>query len=73
MSKQDKSIETGRILHQLGNLYHSIGNRDEAIKYYQKSLQIKSKAAGKANFEMATSINNLGLIYLEQGDLAKAL
>ena len=43
------------------------------MEYYQKALKIRKKIFGIKHPDTATSYNNIGSIYYNQGDYAKAL
>ena len=57
----------------IGNVYRSQGNFDEALVEHQKSLKIKIRALGCKHQEVATSYNNIGNVYAGQGNYQKAL
>ena len=70
-------------LNLLGNIYADIGNRDEALPAYQKSLRIKEKLADGADERdrdvpalrkgVAGTLNNIGVCYMEASDYERAL
>ena len=48
-----------------------MGELEQAKDYHQRSLEIKIKALGPTHISVATSYNNLGLVY-EMGELEQA-
>ena len=46
---------------------------NKALDYYQQSLAIRKQAFGEFHPDVATSYNNIGLVYDAQGDYARAL
>ncbi len=64
------SLHSG-LLNELGLLFNSLGKYEEALKYYQDSLEI-CKEVGDRQGEGAT-LNNIGLIYQFWGKYKEAL
>jgi len=58
-------------INNIGYLNSSRGNFPEALKYYDKSLELQLKLGDKDG--AATSYNNIGAINNKQGDVLKAL
>ena len=58
--------EVGDTLIDMGSLYESKGNYDEALKDYKESLQIQQDANDE-NYQ-ALCLNNIGGVYLTKGD-----
>ena len=58
-------------LHIQGVSFYFRGDYTRAIDYYTRSLKIKEEIGDKKG--IATSLNNIGNIYVDQGDYAKAL
>ena len=64
---------------QLAFLYNELGlaldhaaQYDKALENYQKSLAIKLKQLGPGHTDVATSYNNMAVVYYAKQDLAKA-
>ncbi|MCF8364808.1 MAG: tetratricopeptide repeat protein, partial [Bacteroidales bacterium] len=56
---------------RIGRTYHYEARYPEAINYFIKSLNVAETA--QDTFTIAQTMNNLGIIYEESGDLEKAL
>ena len=61
------------ILFQLGRLEDNFGNYDKALEYYEKSLAIRLKTLDSEHPSVATSYNNIGLVWKLKGEYDKAL
>jgi tetratricopeptide (TPR) repeat protein len=72
---------TARAFNNIGNVYYQEGIASKngsakaeyfgkAFEFYNKSLKIKEKINDK--FELARTLNNIGLLYKSQGDFLKA-
>ena len=49
------------------------GEYQEAIVFYEKSLEIKKKTLAPNDPDLAASYNNIGLVYFNMGEYPKAL
>jgi tetratricopeptide (TPR) repeat protein len=58
--------------HTLGDLYSDQGKPVEAEQIYQRALQGYEKAWGPEHTSTLDTVNNLGLLYADQGKLAEA-
>lgn len=65
------SLLLGRIYNHFGSLYANFSKYDQAIDYYNSSIEINKKLKRKRS--IASSLNGLGIIYWERGDLETAL
>jgi tetratricopeptide (TPR) repeat protein len=65
--------EKGNLFHQLGSTKVDQGKYDEAIKYFEKSLVICEKTLPQNHPHLASSFNNIGLVYEKLGEYSKAL
>ena len=63
----------GRIYNQLGLMAHELGQYNEAIGYYEKSIRIEEKQNPCNHLGLAKSYNNIGNVYNSMGDHPKAL
>ena len=61
------------IYHQLGVVKDELGEYSEAIKYYEKCLQINRKILPSNHPDLASSYNNIGVACRNTGDYSKAL
>ena len=58
---------------QLGQIYFNHATYEEALDYYQKSLQFYEQVLPEDDLELATSYNSIGGVYEKMGEYAKAL
>lgn len=58
------------IEHNIGAVYHSQGQSQEALTYYEKAREIQERLG--LDVDLAATYFNLGLLYKAQGDLDKA-
>ena len=65
--------EKANIYHRLGYAKYNQGEYREAIKFYEKALEIYQKTLPANHPLLATSYNNIGLVYSKMGDYSKAL
>lgn len=56
----------------LGQHFHLIGAYSLTKLYYEKSLKIRETLSAKTHIDEATSQNNLGIIFMEMGELESA-
>ena len=59
----DDNPLTAKVYSNLGSLYETLGNCDDAFKYNMIALRIFEKAYGSCHPEIATSYNNMASIY----------
>ena len=52
----------------IGLVYDRQGKYEEALEYYQKSLDIKIRVVGGDHPDVATSYQNLAVVYQRQGN-----
>jgi tetratricopeptide (TPR) repeat protein len=63
-----ESEEAGRLLNKMGYyLDNTKGDYEQAKPLYERSLAIREKVFGKEHPSVATSLNNLALLYQTQG------
>lgn len=58
-------------LYQIGRIQQSRGDYEQALEYYQRSLEIKEELGDRAS--VAKSLHNIGIIQQERGDFEQAL
>ena len=65
----------GKILNVTGEVYHRLGEYNQAKELHEKALIIRKKIFGEDHADVATSYNNLALVYnrLEEYNQAKEL
>ena len=58
-----------------GQKYDDLGADliDVAKVHYNKCLEIQTKIKGPDSIDVATTLNNIGIVYKNKGDYAKAL
>jgi len=69
---QFASNETGRLLTQVGNYLYSRAEYAEAKRKLERAIAIGEATLGPNHPNVATRLNNLGLVLRAQGDLAGA-
>lgn len=55
----------------IGYIYKKNGNKQEAIKYYNKGLLLQKELGNKK--DIANSLTNIGSFYYQQGDIDKTI
>ncbi|MGI2908453.1 CHAT domain-containing protein, partial [Tolypothrix sp. VBCCA 56010] len=58
-------------LNNIGLVYYSLGDKQQALNFYNQSLSLKGQVGDKA--EEAATLNNIGLVYYSLGDKQQAL
>jgi tetratricopeptide (TPR) repeat protein len=61
------------IYNQLGLMKDSQGEYEEALTFYEKTLEIDKKTLSPNDPELAKTFNNIGLVYDNIGEYSKAL
>ncbi|CAF4713474.1 unnamed protein product, partial [Rotaria socialis] len=61
------------IYHQLGYLKDDQGEYQQAVTFYEKSLEIKRKTLPEDDVSLAPTYGNIGLVYDNMGEYSKAL
>ena len=51
----------------------SMGDYEKALPLYQRALEIREKVLGPQHPDVATTLNNLAVLYRQMGDYEKAL
>ncbi|CAF1205064.1 unnamed protein product, partial [Rotaria magnacalcarata] len=72
---QGASTDSDRahIYHQLGWLKDDQGKYPAAVKFYEKSLEIKRKTLPEDDASLAPTYSNIGEVYHNMGEYSKAL
>ncbi|CAF5225717.1 unnamed protein product, partial [Rotaria magnacalcarata] len=61
------------IYHQIGSLKDDQGKYPEAVKFYEKSLEIERKTLPEDDASLASTYSNIGIVYKNMGEYSKAL
>ena len=62
----------GRVLNVTGEVYHRLGEYNQAKELHEKALIISKKIFGEDHANVATSYNNLALVYERLGEYNQA-
>jgi len=54
-------------------VYDGLENYNKALEYYLRCLDIQEKAKGKGNVDSASTMNNIGSVYVSLCNYSKAL
>ena len=73
LEQETEESGKGPIYNQLGGIKEAQGEYQEAIAFYEKSLEIKKKILVPNDPDMTISYNNIGSVYLNMGEYPKAL
>ncbi|CAF4613927.1 unnamed protein product [Rotaria magnacalcarata] len=65
--------DRAHIYHMLGMLKDDQGKYQEAVKFYEKSLEIKRKTLPEDDASLAPTYSNIGEVYRNMGEYSKAL
>ena len=65
--------DTATSYHNIGRVYHRLGDYAKALEYYRKALDIRERVLGSDHPSTAASYNYIGMVYRSQGDYPKAL
>ena len=57
----------------LGSIEFEKGNLEQALKYYEKSLELEKRFTNENDSSLIPTYNNIGTVYYKQGDLDRAL
>ncbi|MUG97659.1 CHAT domain-containing protein [Scytonema sp. UIC 10036] len=71
-AEQQASLEEANRLNQQADELYNKGKYDAAIPLAERALAMREKVLGKEHPDVATSINNLALLYREQGNYQQA-
>ena len=69
----EKHASTATSYNNVGAVYYNLGDYDNALDYFNKSLSIRLEVFGGHHPNVAQSYNNIGLVYANLGDYEKAL
>jgi len=64
----EDSLEYGRALFILANIYSDNGGLDKAAELYKKGIELKEKAVGKDHISMTSILNNYAIVLKDKGD-----
>ena len=57
----------------IGAVYHSLGQYERALEYYQKYLDITIKISGQESPDVAKSYSSIGVVYRSLGQHEQAI
>jgi tetratricopeptide (TPR) repeat protein len=66
-------IDISEIYVELGNIYDELGEHNLALQNHQYALDIRQKQIPKDFILIASSLNNIGIVYKHMGNLAQAI
>ena len=69
----DQNVDVAAAYNDLAQIYHDLGDLEQAMEYQQRALTIQLKKLGAEHVSVATSYNNLALIHQDMGDLEQAM
>ena len=72
-SKKKDRLDISRLYNNIGQVYVSLTEYEQAIDFLGKSLEIRIKELSKEHTSIATSYNNIGRVYRCIGKYDKAL
>ena len=65
-------VQLSVLYNELGDALHHAAQYDQALENFRKALAIDLKQLGPGHPSVATSYNNMALVYYAKQDLAKA-
>jgi CHAT domain-containing protein/Flp pilus assembly protein TadD len=69
--KLDDKKWQAKTLNNIGRVYDSLGDKQQALKFYNQSLPLSIEVRDKS--QQARTLNNIGLVYFSLGDKQQAL
>ncbi|CAF1504670.1 unnamed protein product [Adineta steineri] len=73
LEQPSNECDKGHYYEQLGVVKYQQGNYDQAIKYYEKVIEIQERTLPVNHPSSATSYNNIGSVYKKMAEYSKAL
>ncbi|CAF2088369.1 unnamed protein product, partial [Rotaria magnacalcarata] len=68
----DNSVRA-HIYHELGRVKKGQGEYPDAVKFYEKTLEIKRETLPEDDASLADTYGNIGIVYDSMGEYSKAL
>ena len=65
--------EKAYLFYELERVKDNQGKYEEAITFYENLLEINKKIISPNHFDLASSYNNIGLVYEKMDEYSKAL
>lgn len=62
-----------RSYHRMGNANKGMGDREQALEFWNKALAIRLKTLGENHPEVAFSYGNIGIYYADNGDVGTTI
>ena len=60
-------------LNKVGGKNYELGKYDEALRYYNECLEIEKRILPSNHSSIADTLNNIGLVYKDQGNYESAI
>ena len=73
LQNTDNEGDKSDYFNQLGSAKRGQGEYKEAVKYFEKTIEIKEQTLDKTDRSLATSYNDVALVYNDMGEYSKAL
>ena len=73
LDESTNNDEKAAIYHQLGAIKTYVGQHDEAIRFYEKSLEINTQLRSPNDPYLAICYHNIGYVYFKMGEYSKAV
>ena len=70
---QESQVKIAELFHKAGDGFEYSGRYQEALKWYQKALDLREQILGPEHQDTATTYNSLAGVYSKQGYFLKAL
>ncbi|HAA26483.1 MAG TPA: hypothetical protein DCE56_00875 [Cyanobacteria bacterium UBA8553] len=58
----------GRTLNSIGGVYYQLGEYTQALRFFEQVLAVRTQVGDRSG--IATTLNNMGLIYDKQGTIS---
>ncbi|CAF4712581.1 unnamed protein product, partial [Rotaria socialis] len=73
LEKASNDSDRAFIYHMLGMMKNNQGGYQQAVTFYEKSLEIKRQTLPEDDVSLAPTYGNIGLVYDNMGEYSKAL
>eukprot|EP00957_Ditylum_brightwellii_P025106 1900290-Ditylum_brightwellii.AAC.1 len=60
-------------MYNIVTVYYETGDDDEAIKFYEETLQVEKEALGADHKSIVLTLKHLGQVHQQHGELVKTL
>ena len=72
LERTTNDVEQAHFYHQLGYIKEDLGEYDDSLSFYEKSLEIKQRDPPSDGSHFAMYYNNIGAVYDKKGDYSTA-